>query len=116
MTKITTDFVGTETAAVTKQRLTDILDFWEYDPSAYTTWGDARTDLNGLLADDPFTNIAATELAGTFLPKINYLNHTASFAVWNADTDTYKQGGFVEAASIVTWNADTDTYTQELSA
>lgn len=97
MTKITTDFVGTESTAVTKQRLTDILEFWGYDPDAYTTWGNARANLNSLLANDPLANIAATELASTFLPKLNYLNHTASFARWNAATDTYEQGGFVEA-------------------
>jgi hypothetical protein len=74
MTKITTDFVGTETAAVTKQRISDILDYWGYEPDIYTTWGNARTDLNDLLAGTALGTIGASELAGTFLPKLNALN------------------------------------------
>jgi hypothetical protein len=74
MTKITTDFVGTETAAVTKQRISDILDYWGYEPDIYTTWGNARTDLNDLLAGTALDTIGASELAGTFLPKLNALN------------------------------------------
>jgi hypothetical protein len=74
MTKITTDFVGTETAAVTKQRISDILDYWGYEPDIYTTWGNARTDLNDLLAGTALGTIGASELAGTFLPKLNLLN------------------------------------------
>lgn len=70
MPKITTDFVGTETEAVTKARITDILDFWGFDPSAYTTWGNARTDFNAILPDA----IGSTEKAGSFLPKINAAN------------------------------------------
>ena len=74
MTKITTDFVGNETTAVTKQRLTDILAYWGASTAAYTTWGQARTALNALLTSTTAGTIGATELAGTFLPKINFLN------------------------------------------
>jgi hypothetical protein len=74
MTKITTDFVGNETEAETKTRLTAILEAWQYAPSAYTTWGDARSDLNELLPSSAFSKIGATERAGSFLPKLNFLN------------------------------------------
>ena len=74
MTKITTDFVGSETIAVTKQRLTDILAYWGASTAAYTTWGQARTALNALLTSTTAGTIGSTELAGSFLPKINFLN------------------------------------------
>ena len=81
MTKITTDFVGTESAAVTKQRITEILDFWGYAPNDYATWGNARTDLNSLLSGTAIGAIGASEFAGTFLPKINALNDPTPFVV-----------------------------------
>jgi len=71
---ITTDFAGGETAAVTKARLTAILEHYGKDPSAYTTWGNARTDLNALLTGMSQSTIGATEVAGTFRSKLNYLN------------------------------------------
>ena len=74
MTKITTDFVGNETTAVTKQRLTDILAYWGASTAAYTTWGQARTALNALLTSTTAGTIGSEELAGSFLPKINFLN------------------------------------------
>ena len=74
MTKITTDFVGNETTAVTKSRLTSILAYWGASTAAYTTWGQARTALNALLTSTTAGTIGSTELAGTFLPKINFLN------------------------------------------
>ena len=74
MTKITTDFVGNETTAVTKQRLTDILAYWGASTAAYTTWGQARTALNALLTSTTAGTIGSTELAGSFLPKVNFLN------------------------------------------
>jgi hypothetical protein len=80
MTKITTDFVGTESAATTRTRLTEILSFWGFDPAAYTTWGNARTDMNIALSGSSFGQIGASELAGSFLPKINGLND-AEFAI-----------------------------------
>lgn len=76
MSKITTDFVGNESLATTKSRLTSILEYWGYTPSLYTNWGGARTDMNSLLGSTAVTIIGATELAGTFLPKINFLNDT----------------------------------------
>ena len=81
MTKITTDFVGTESAAVTKLRLTEILEGWAYDPGSYTTWGDARSDMNALLSGTAIGTIGATEIAGSFLPKINALNEPVPFLV-----------------------------------
>lgn len=76
MSKITTDFVGNESLATTKSRLTSILEYWGYTPSLYTNWGGARTDMNSLLGSTAVAIIGATELAGTFLPKINFLNDT----------------------------------------
>ena len=74
MTKITTDFTGTETLAVTKSRLTEILEYYGYDPDAFTTWGDAREALNELLGPTSSGAIAATERASVFRPKVNLVN------------------------------------------
>jgi|GEM_PF-5986828 len=74
MTTITTDFVGSETAAVTRSRLTEILEWWGNAPDDYTTWGNARTDLNALLSGTATGTIGANELAGSFLSKINLVN------------------------------------------
>jgi hypothetical protein len=71
---ITTPFAGNELADVTKARLTAILQAYGYDPSTYTTWGDARTDLNKVLPLISQSTIGATEQAGTFRPKLNALN------------------------------------------
>jgi len=93
MTKITTDFAGTETLAVTKTRLADILDFWNLSASGYTTWGDARTDLNALLAGTAVAAIGASERASNFRPKINLLNDPnaalVSFASLYAGTQLF---------------------------
>ena len=88
MTKITTDFVGTESAAITKLRFTEILDFWGYAPNDYATWGDARTDLNALLSGTSIGTIGASELAGVFLPKINALNDPTQLIVDMSFGDT----------------------------
>ena len=81
MGKITTDFVGNETAATTKTRITEILEGWAYGPGSYTTWGNARSDMNALLSGTAIGTIGATEIAGSFLPKINALNDPTLFMV-----------------------------------
>jgi hypothetical protein len=73
--KIAEDFVGNETTQQTKDKLTSILTFWGKDPSSYVTWGDVRVDLNDLLEGTSSGIIADTELANTFLPKINLCNN-----------------------------------------
>ena len=79
MFAITTDFVGTETTAVTKTRLTSILAYYGISTGAYTLWGDARTSMNTLLVSTALGTIGSSELGGSFLPKINLLNNPARF-------------------------------------
>ena len=74
MTKITTDFVGTESTVVTKSRLTQILAYWGASTAGYTLWGQARSALNVRLLNTTAGVIGEEELAGSFLPKINFLN------------------------------------------
>jgi hypothetical protein len=92
MTKITTDFVGTETLAVTKTRLDSILSHYGYSTTGYTTWGNARTDMNLILSGTSIAPIADNELASSFITKLNELN-TGDYGLqslqWNDSTDTY---------------------------
>ncbi len=94
MTKITTDFAGTETLAETKTRLGAILDAWGYDPSAYSSWGDARTDLNDVLQGTSQGVIADGERASVFRPKINFLNDPVAV---NADLFSDSRPGHTAA-------------------
>ena len=74
MTKITTDFAGTETTAVVKTRLQAILEYYLGTGalSAVTSGGDTRTLINSV---DPDTvTIADGERASVFRPKLNTLN------------------------------------------
>lgn len=75
MVKITTDFAGGESIAVTKTRLDAILSAWGRDTSGYATWGDAREYLDGLLIDGSTGGISPGEKAAVFRPKINLLNN-----------------------------------------
>ena len=94
---ITTDFAGNESAAETKAKLTTILENYGYDPDSYTTWGDARTDANELLAAMQQATIGATELASTFRPKLNYLNDNDILDVLN----TSASGAALIAAGVI---------------
>jgi hypothetical protein len=71
---VTTDFAGTETLAETKSRLGTLLTAYGYDSSGYSTWGDARTDLNSALTAIEETTISDGELASSFRSKLNALN------------------------------------------
>jgi hypothetical protein len=106
MTKITTDFVGTESAATTKARLTEILSFWGYNPAAYTTWGNARTDMNAVLSITSFGTIGASELAGSFLPKINALNDPSAVISSSLFADG-EPGAFYDPSDLSTVFTDT---------
>lgn len=66
--KITTDFIGSESGAETRNRIAAIASF--YGVTAPQTWGNIRAGLNPFLP----VPIANGELAGSFLPKINSLN------------------------------------------
>jgi hypothetical protein len=114
MTKITTDFVGTETTAVTKQRLTSILAYWGASTAAYTTWGQARTALNALLTSTTAGTIGATELAGTFLPKINFLNDPDDM-VLDALFGAGEQGVWFDPSDVanLAWRRNLLTYTEQ---
>jgi hypothetical protein len=78
MAKITDDFVGTEDTATVKSRLDDILGVWGYDTSGYSTWGDARTDINAALASFSGGALANNEVAASFITKLNALNDPIS--------------------------------------
>lgn len=71
---ITQAFTGTENTAQVKNKLTNILNYYGYEANSYTTWGEARADLNDILVDTTIGTISATEVARTFLPKLNILN------------------------------------------
>jgi hypothetical protein len=102
MTKITTDFNGSEDVATVQTRLEAIADFWlgSGSLSAATTWGDVRAALNGVA--DTANQIGNLELASSFIDKLNFLNETdnildadaASYiiAVQTADTEPLELG------------------------
>jgi hypothetical protein len=76
MAKITTDFNGTETTAITKARLTEIVEyFWGTGVlTNATTWGEVRLLLNKV--GFPSHQINDNELAAAFRAKLNHLNET----------------------------------------
>lgn len=74
MTDIVTDFNATGTLADTKTKLTTILSTWGYTPGSYTTWGDARTDINAVA--DSSNQVLNEELASSFITNLNWINDT----------------------------------------
>jgi hypothetical protein len=88
MTKITTDFNGSEDVATVQTRLEAIADFWlgSGSLSAATTWGDVRAALNGVA--DTANQIGNLELASSFIDKLNWLNETDNIAA-DPDAVTY---------------------------
>jgi hypothetical protein len=87
MTKITTDFNATESAATVRTRLTAMATFYG-SAAAYSDWGDARADLNGYT---PVAQaIADLELASAFIDKLNNFTNVPSVH-WDDSADTYKK-------------------------
>jgi hypothetical protein len=87
MTKITTDFNATESAATVRTRLTAMTTFYG-SAAAYSDWGDARADLNGYT---PVAQaIADLELASAFIDKLNNFTNVPSVH-WDDSADTYKK-------------------------
>ena len=76
--KITNDFIGNETKALTKTKISAILRWWGFNPDSYSTWGNARSDMNNILSDSSSSTISDRERASSFLSKINYINDTDS--------------------------------------
>ena len=74
--KITEDFIGNETKTLTKTKISTILRWWGFNPDSYSTWGNARSDMNNILSGTPTGEISDRERASTFLSKINYVNDT----------------------------------------
>ena len=74
--KITEDFIGNETKALTKIKIASILRWWGFDPDSYSTWGNARSDMNNILSESSSSTISDREHASSFLSKINYINDT----------------------------------------
>ena len=74
--KITNDFIGNETKTLTKTKISTILRWWGFNPDSYSTWGNARSDMNNILSGTPTGEISDRERASTFLSKINYVNDT----------------------------------------
>lgn len=74
--KITEDFIGNETKTLTKTKISTILRWWGFNPDSYSTWGNARSDMNNILSGTPTSEISDRERASTFLSKINYVNDT----------------------------------------
>lgn len=74
--KITNDFIGNETKALTKTKISAILRWWGFNPDSYSTWGNARSDMNNILSGTPTSEISDRERASSFLSKINYINDT----------------------------------------
>ena len=72
--KITEDFIGNETKTLTKTKISAILRWWGFNPDSYSTWGNARSDMNNILSGTPTGEISDRERASTFLSKINYVN------------------------------------------
>ena len=74
--KITNDFIGNETKTLTKTKISTILRWWGFNPDSYSTWGNARSDMNNILSDSSSSTISDRERASSFLSKINYINDT----------------------------------------
>lgn len=74
--KITEDFIGNETKELTKTKIATILRWWGFNPDSYSTWGNARTDMNNILSGASSSTISDRERASSFLSKINYINDT----------------------------------------
>jgi hypothetical protein len=121
MSTITADFAGTETAVAVKERLTAILTYWGFDPASYTTWGDARADLNTLLSATPLGEIAEGDPASAFRAKLNYLNFGVRAAllsggVWGDDDewrDTVEAFGLLTGETwqdLGAWNDEAEAH------
>lgn len=107
MTKITTDFVGGETTAEDKARITAIAEWWLGSGAlaAAATRGDVRTLLNTVCIPP----ITSGELCGSFYPKLNALN----------DPDTYivnKLFGASEAGFLLNFDDLASLYQDTLAA
>ena len=74
--KITEDFIGNETKELTKTKIATILRWWGFNPDSYSTWGNARVDMNNILSGSSSSTISDRERASSFLSKINYINDT----------------------------------------
>lgn len=74
--KITEDFIGNETKELTKTKIASILRWWGFNPDSYSTWGNARVDMNNILSGSSSSTISDRERASSFLSKINYINDT----------------------------------------
>ena len=74
--KITEDFIGNETKELTKTKIATILRWWGFNPDSYSTWGNARVDMNNILSGSSSNTISDRERASSFLSKINYINDT----------------------------------------
>lgn len=74
--KITEDFIGNETKTLTKTKISTILRWWGFNPDSYSTWGNARSDMNNILSVSSSSTISDRERASSFLSKINYINDT----------------------------------------
>lgn len=74
--KITNDFIGNETKELTKTKIATILRWWGFNPDSYSTWGNARSDMNNILSESSSSTISDREHASSFLSKINYINDT----------------------------------------
>lgn len=74
--KITEDFIGNETKELTKTKIASILRWWGFNPDSYSTWGNARVDMNNILSGPSSSTISDRERASSFLSKINYINDT----------------------------------------
>lgn len=74
--KITEDFIGNETKTLTKTKISTILRWWGFNPDSYSTWGNARVDMNNILSGSSSSTISDREAASSFLSKINYINDT----------------------------------------
>jgi hypothetical protein len=72
--KITEDFIGNETKELTKTKIASILRWWGFNPDSYSTWGNARVDMNNILSGSSSSTISDRERASSFLSKINYIN------------------------------------------
>jgi hypothetical protein len=87
MTKITTDFNATESASTVQTRLSAMATFYG-SAAAYSTWGDARADLNGYIPVAQAIN--NFELASGFIDKLNDYANVPSVH-WDDAADTYKK-------------------------